>query len=673
MTEPLEGSVTTLPGTATEFAPPNIDLRPSPAPSRIHGLDETVDRGAEFLLSLQAPDGYWWAELESNATMAAEHLMLEHFLGIADPIRWTKLCRYLLQLQNANGSWSVYYEGPGDVSFTTEAYFALKLAGTDPNRPEMVRAREFILSHGGIGATRVFTKLWLSLFGQFDWDAMPAMPPEAILFPNSSPFNIYEFASWARATIVAILVVWAHKPVVAVPADRGVDELYLDPEHRRHIPFKRDRNPLTWRNFFIAADKGLKLHERSPWKPLRKRALATCETWIVEHQEADGSWGGIQPPWVYSLIALRCQGYGPDHPLMAKGIRGLLTDFGLWGDGTFGVQPCLSPVWDTALALTGLREAGIPADDARLRRAGQWLLGNENRSPGDWCVKVKDTEPGGWAFEFHNTLNPDTDDTAEVLIALRLLDLDGTTVDAVDRATSWLLAMQSKNGGWGSFDKDNTKQFITNIPFADFGATLDPPTEDVSAHVLEWLLLDGAPVDETPIRRGIRYLERTQEPDGSWWGRWGVNYIYGLGAVVPVLVAAGEDPQGPSIRKAVQWLEAHQNPDGGWGESCRSYDDPATRGQGPSTPSQTAWALLALLAAGELMSNATERGVRFLIARQERDGSWDEPEFTGTGFPRDFMLNYHLYRQYWPLWALGRYRRLLAGTAIHLPGSDPWQ
>ncbi len=638
----------------------------------ILGLDETVERGAAFLLSLQAADGYWWAELEANVTMAAEHLLLDHFLGIADANRWAQLTRYLWKQQTADGSWAVYYNGPGDVSVTVEAYFALKLAGVDPNDPRMARARDFILAHGGIGATRIFTKLWLALFGQFDWDALPAMPPEAVLLPHRFPLNIYEFASWARGTIVAILVVWAHKPIVAIPAERGIDELYLHPEHRRHIRFRRGRNPVGWRNFFLLTDRLLKIHERSPWKPLRKRSLAAAERWLVAHQEADGSWGGIQPPWVYSLIALKCQGYSNDHPVMARGIHGLLNDFALRQDGTFTVQPCLSPIWDTALAITGLREAGIPADDPALTQAGRWLLEKEIRTPGDWCVKAPGVEPGGWAFEFANDLYPDTDDTAEVLIALRLLNLDGLGAEATDRARSWLLAMQSRNGGWGSFDKDNTRSFVSNIPFADFGATLDRPTEDVTAHVLEWLLLDGAPPANRAVAAGLRYLHRTQEPDGSWWGRWGVNYIYGLGAALPALAAAGEDPASAPFRKAVRWVVKHQNPDGGWGESCASYEHPATRGIGPSTPSQTAWAVLTLLAAGEVDHVATERGIRYLVATQERDGSWDEPEFTGTGFPRDFMLNYHLYRQYWPLWALGRYRRMRAGTPIHTTESDPW-
>jgi len=660
------------PARRSPVAPGLGHAAPQTARPPIVDLDEALGKGSDYLLSLQYAGGYWSAELESNVTMASEYLFLEHFLGIADAARWTKICRYILRRQNADGSWSTYHDGPGDVSITTEAYFALKLAGIDPKTPEMTRARDFVRANGGAGKARIFTKLWLSLFGQFEWEAFPAMPPEAILLPDRSPFNIYEFASWARATIVAILVVWAYKPVVAIPAERGVEELFLDPEERRQIEFPRDPKRLSWKNVFLGIDRALKVHERSPWKPLRKRALAACERWIVAHQESDGSWGGIQPPWVYSLIALKCRGYANDHPVMAKGIHGLVNDFGLYRDGTFTVQPCLSPIWDTALAVTGLREAGVPADDPRLVRAAEWMLSKECRSPGDWCVKVKDTEPGGWAFEFANDLYPDTDDTAEVLIALRLVQAGRDWEDTKERANRWLLAMQSRNGGWGAFDKDNTRKFVSSIPFADFGATLDPPTEDVTAHVLEWLLLDGASPRDPAVLPGLRYLYDTQEPDGSWWGRWGVNYIYGLGAVIPALAAAGEDLESDRMLRAVKWLEDHQNADGGWGETCRSYDDPATRGVGPSTPSQTAWAVLALLGAGEAASVSVERGIRYLVSTQRRDGSWDEPEFTGTGFPRDFMLNYHLYRQYWPLWALGRYRRLRDGTTVHQPGDNPW-
>ena len=648
------------------ISPSAGDTRVDPA-----ALDVCLDAAVAHMARIQHADGYWWGELEANATMAAEHLMLEHVLGIGDPQRWQRIARYLREHQSADGSWPVYYGGPGDVSVTTEAYFALKLSGADANTPEMLRARDFVLAQGGVAETRIFTKLWLALFGQFDWEALPAMPPEAILLPDRFPLNIYEFASWARATIVGILVVSAQKPVVAIDATARVDELYRTPEDRSRVRFTRTRQPLSWRNAFLAIDKLLRAHERSPWKPLRSRALRACERWILDHQEADGSWGGIQPPWVYSLIALKCLGYGNDHPVMAKGIRGLLQNFAIDDGDTFTVQPCVSPVWDTALAITGMREAGVAANDEMLTRAGRWIVRNEIRAQGDWCVKVKGVRPGGWAFEFANDKYPDTDDTAEVLIALRLLDLGDHTDAATARAIDWLRAMQSRNGGWGAFDIDNTKQFVTQIPFADFGATLDPPTEDVTAHIVEALALEGESSETKTMRRALDYLWSTQERDGSWFGRWGVNYIYGLGAVVPALIAAGEDPQQPRVRRAARWLEQHQNADGGWGETCASYDDPSLRGRGPSTASQTAWALLALLAADGAETPAVRRGVRYLTETQADDGQWDEAEFTGTGFPRDFMLKYHLYRNYWPMWALGRYRRTLAGTTLHLPGSDP--
>jgi squalene-hopene/tetraprenyl-beta-curcumene cyclase len=648
-----------------------FEIAPAPTPTADVDLARGIARAVDHLLSLQFPDGYWWGELEANVTMAAEHLLLEHFLGIGDDRRWRKISAYLLERQLPDGSWPIYFGGSGDVSITTEAYFALKLAGADPSSPQMAGAREFVRSHGGIGATRIFTKLWLALFGQFEWNAFPAMPPEAILLPTRFPLNVYAFASWARATIVPILVVWAHRPVVPLPDGAGVSELYVDPRDGVRIRYKRDPSPVSWRNAFRALDRLLRLHERAPWKPLRARALAACERWIIDHQEADGSWGGIQPPWVYSLIALRCLGYANDHPVMARGIRGLVTSFAIETETTWTVQPCLSPVWDTALAVIGLREAGVAADHPALRRSGEWLLEREVRSRGDWCVNVKGVEPGGWAFEFANEKYPDTDDTAEVLMALRLLDLGDRERDAVRRAERWLRAMQSRNGGWGAFDRDNTRAFVTKIPFADFGATTDPPSEDATAHIVEMFALSGAASDRPMTRQAIDYLLRAQERDGSWFGRWGVSYTYGLGAVLPALAAAGVDPRGLRIRRAARWLVERQNGDGGWGEACASYESASLRGRGASTASQTSWALLALMAAGEERSAAVRRGIAYLLTTQRREGGWDEPEFTGTGFPRDFMLNYHLYRDYWPLWALGRYRRLLSGRPVHLPGTDP--
>ncbi len=644
-----------------------------PRDGLLEALDRTLERAAERMLQLQSPDGYWWAELESNVTMVSEHLLLERFLGMHDAGRWRKIVRYLLDHQSEDGSWPIYYGGPGDLNATIEAYFALKVAGQDPDSPPMRRAREWVLERGGIRRARVFTKLWLALFDQYDWDALPAMPPELILLPPGFPFNIYEFSSWARATIVPILVVWHYRPTARLRPEEAVPELYVDPRDRRRARYAPAERALSWRNFFLVADRVLHWWERTPLKPLRERALAECERWIVAHQEADGSWGGIQPPWVYSIIALRCRGYDLTHPVLERAIRGLLVDFALEDERWFTVQPCVSPVWDTALMITGLREAGVPADHPALRRAANWLLEREIRFRGDWAVKVPDVEPSGWAFEFHNDWYPDTDDTAEVLIALRLVNSGRDIGEVQERATRWLRAMQSRNGGWGAFDKDNTRRIVTELPFCDFGEVLDPPSEDVTAHIVEWLALRGARRTDPAMRRALRYLYRMQQPDGSWFGRWGVNYVYGLGAVLPALAAVGEDMRSPAVQKAVHWLVSHQNADGGWGESCASYDDPALAGVGPSTASQTAWALLALLAAGQAESEAVRRGVRYLVETQAENGEWEEPYFTGTGFPCDFMLKYHYYRLYWPLWALGRYRRTLQGRNIHLPGCDPWQ
>lgn len=657
-------------GIASPPAPPSVDAIDPAA------LDTCLGRAVAHMGSIQHPDGYWWGELESNATMAAEHVMLERILGIADGARTAKIAAYLRGLQSDDGSWPVYHGGPGDVSITTEAYFALKLCGEDPSAQHMQNAREWVLAHGGIAKTRVFTKLWLSLFGQFDWAALPCMPPEAILFPAWFPFNIYEFASWARATMVPILVVWARRPVTQIAPHEGVAELHDAPGNGARAA--RGDGLLSWRSFFRVADGALRWHERRGWSPLRGRALRACERWILEHQEADGSWGGIQPPWVYSLIALKSLGYGNDHPVMAAGIAGLLESFALETGTTWTVQPCVSPVWDTALAVTGLREAGVALGDDSMRLARAWLLRNEIRAGGDWCVKVRGVEPGGWAFEFANNAYPDTDDTAEVLIALRLLGEQASTSeavggrggDAVARAITWLRAMQSSNGGWGAFDRDNTRRFVTQIPFADFGATLDPPSEDVTAHIVEAMALLGVGADDPMMARAIGYLWRTQEDDGAWWGRWGVNYVYGTGAVVPALVAAGVPASDARIQRAAAWLRAHQNADGGWGETCASYDDASLRGRGASTASQTAWALLGLLAADGPDTDAVARGVRYLMATQAADGQWEEAAFTGTGFPRDFMLKYHLYRNYWPLWALGRYRRMRDGAPVHLPATD---
>ena len=658
-----------------------VDLR--------HAVEETVGRAQGYLLSQQDPEGYWWAELESNPTMEAEYLMLTHFLDVADQDRWRKLSNYILSRQREDGSWGQYFGSPGDLSTSVECYFALKLAGTSAESPEMVRAREFILSKGGVPQVRIFTKIWLSMFGQWEWKGTPAMPVEMMFLPSWFPFNLYEFSSWARATIVPMLIILTEKPVRPIPDSARIDELFPAPRNRTDYSLPRPDSLLGWRGFFYVADKVLRLYERWPVKPGRGIAMRRAVRWILAHQEADGSWAGIQPPWVYSLIALRHMGYPMDHPVMKKGIHGF-EGFAIEEGDTWRVQACISPVWDTCLVTIALLDSGVAPDDPVIQRAARWLVKEQILTGGDWQVKNKKALPGGWAFEFANDIYPDLDDVSEVIMALHGARQEGDDerrrTQAIKLGSDWLLSMQSANGGWAAFDKDNTKRYITKIPFSDFGEALDPPSVDVTAHVVEMMGKLGYDRDLPAVQRAYRYIREEQEPDGAWFGRWGVNYIYGTGAVLPALRAIGEDMTQEYVTRALDWVVDHQNPDGGWGESCGSYVDPSLRGRGTSTASQTAWALLALLAGlgNEASAHpAAMEGVRYLSTTQQEDGSWDEPCFTGTGFPgygvgqrlkelpgpgeegyqgldmpAGFMINYHMYRNLWPLTALGRYLTL---------------
>ncbi|MEE9285702.1 MAG: squalene--hopene cyclase [Dehalococcoidia bacterium] len=628
-------------------------------------LGQAVERSRSFLLDLQSSGGYWSGELEANCSIQAEYLLMTHFLGIADKERWRKVVNYLKAHQLPDGGWPVWYGGPGDLSIAVESYFAMKLAGVDPNDPSMARAREFIFSNGGVANTRVFTKLWLALFGQWDWRQMPIFPAEVIMLPQWFPFNVYEFASWARGTIVSCMVLLNTRPVCPVPDSARIDELFPPGGNGAISTNVKNGRALGWHGFFQTANRVLRVLEASPVKPLRRAALRKAERWILERQEADGSWAGIQPPWVYSLMALKSLGYSMDHPVMRKGVQGF-QGFARETEDAFWIDPCVSPVWDTCLAMLALQDSGLPPTHPALADGTEWLLDQQVLDHrGDWQVKRPKLRPGGWAFEFANKSYPDTDDSAMVLIALYKMGRrdDPRMRRALDRGLEWLVGMQSKGGGWGSFDADNTRAWVGEIPFCDFGAVLDPPTEDVTAHAVELLGRMGYDTSYRPAAQGLKFLKAHQESDGSWWGRWGVNYIYGLGSVMPALKWMGEDLGQPYIRKAVAWLEAHQNADGGWGESCESYRDPSLRGRGPSTASQTAWALIALVAAGEAGSEATRKGVEYLLSTQQDFGSWDEPQFTGTGFPGDFMINYHLYRHYWPLMALGQYRMAIQGGA----------
>jgi squalene-hopene/tetraprenyl-beta-curcumene cyclase len=635
----------------------------APGVQALDSVEQAIGRTQDYFMRTQHPDGYWLGELETNVCIAAEYLLLTHFLAARDDLRWRKIANYLRRQQRPDGTWAIYYGGPPDLNATVEAYFALKLAGVSADEPAMRKAREFVLSAGGIPRVRVFTKIWLALFGQWDWRGVPALPPELMFLPHWFPLNIYDFASWARATIVPMLIILTERPVCTVPERARIDELYPAPRDEIDYSPPRPKNALSWRGFFWAADGLLRRYDAVALNPLRKAAYRDAERWIVSHQEADGSWGGIQPPWVYSLIALKLRGHSLDHPVMQKGLAGFDGVWAVEDEEIFNPQACLSPVWDTALSMIALLDSGLEPEHPALVQAGRWLLREQVLTGGDWQVRAKGVAPGGWSFEFENDIYPDTDDTAEVLIALSRTDLPESKRKeaAIERGVRWLMGMQSANGGWGAFDKDNTGRIVNEIPFCDFGEVIDPPSEDVTAHVVEALSMLGNR-DTVGVRRGVEYLRREQRRDGSWFGRWGVNHLYATSGVLPALESAGEDMSRPYVKRAARWLMDHQNADGGWGESCASYGDSSKIGRGPSTASQTAWALMGLLAAARGRDrDAIEHGVRYLVETQEEDGQWEEPEFTGTGFPGDFYIKYHLYGNYFPLMALGRYRALLDG------------
>ena len=661
---------------------------------------QAISRTQRFFRDSQTPEGYWCGELESNSTMEAEYLMLCFFLDRLDQERINKVANHILSRQRDDGSWGQYYEAPGDLSTSVECYFALKLAGYTAHSKPLQKAREFILSRGGVPKVRVFTKIWLALFGQWEWEGTPNMPPEMIFLPSWLPFNIYRFSSWARATIVPMMIILTRQPYRPVSGEKGVDELY--PVDRSQVDYSlpKPTEGWGWAKALHQLDRIIGLYRRFPVHPFRGMAERRIVDWVLNHQEVDGCWGGIQPPWVYSLIALHDLGFTAEHPAMEQGFAGFEA-FAIEDDETCTVQACMSPVWDTCLAQIALLDSGVANDDPMVQRSTRWLMEQQITNGGDWQVNTKNVQPGGWAFEFHNDNYPDIDDVSEVIIALnagRLAPHEDTERDnAIELGVAWLSAMQSKNGGWAAFDKDNNAKYITKLPFSDFGESLDPPSADVTAHIIEMFGKLGYQRNSPVVRRGYDYLLAEQEEDGSWFGRWGVNYIYGIGAALPALAAIGEDMSQEYVRRGVDWLMACQNDDGGWGESCGSYVDPDLRGVGSSTASQTAWALLALLAAGDGDSDQVHGGVNYLVKSQKDDGSWDEPYFTGTGFPgygvgekpenlpkhgesrhqglempAGFMINYHLYRNYWPLSALGRYASYTKAASLgELPDNIP--
>jgi squalene-hopene/tetraprenyl-beta-curcumene cyclase len=583
--------------------------------------DRTIEAGVERLLELQDAEGWWVGELESNATMIAEHLFWLHALGLRDPATDRKLANELLARRRDDGTWSNWWEGPPELSTTIESYVALKMVGADAGE----ETRAYISREGGVERARVFTKCFLALLDAWPWQNIPTVPVELILLPPSAPLSVYNFACWARQTVVPLSVVQALRPV----RSSGVD---LNEIGARHGASRPPRAPSS----------------------LRRRAIAAAEQWVRERQEADGSWGGIQPPWVWSILMLAALGRDFDDPCLRRAVEGWSGFLVEEGD-RLRPEACQSPVWDTALAVLALRACGLAADHPRLVRTGDWLLGEEVTATGDWVVRRPGVAPGGWAFEFENDGYPDIDDAAVVCLALREL---GMGEEAVKRGLAWIAGMQSENGGWGAFDADNTSTWLYKIPFCDFGAVIDPPSEDVSAHALEALAQESG--YDGVVRRGLHYLLGSQQRDGSWWGRWGVNHLYGTAAAVPALRACGLALDHPALERAAAWLDSVQAPDGGFGEDIRSYHEAGWRGRGVPTASQTAWALVAYVGAGKANERPARRAAEYLCATQLENGDWQEQHYTGTGFPTDFMIRYHLYRLHFPLMALGRFRQAVS-------------
>ncbi len=640
-------------------------------------VEKAILNSREYLLSRQHPEGYWCGELEADAMLEADYIFLHTLLESGDPARLQRAMAEIWRYQNEDGSWSIYPGGPGNLSLSVKCYFSAKLLGIGPDDPRMVKCRGWVLEHGGVIECNTFTKMYLCALGQYDYDAVPAIPPEIVLFPRWFYFNIYEISSWSRSILVPLAIIYAKKPFKKIAPEQGIDELFVGGRANSILRLRMDRKRLlSWRNFFLVVDRVFHLAEAVHIRPLRKHALKRAEKWMLDRLEMTDGLGAIYPAMLNAILALRCLGYSEDDPQVIRA-RDEFEKLGIeqpptaqMPEPTFRMQPAVSPVWDTAQAVYALGEAGVPRDDPRMVKAADWLLAKEVRHKGDWAEKVRDTEPGGWYFEFNNEFYPDTDDTAQVLLALNKVDnpRERYQHQVTERAIEWEFAMQCRNGGWGSFDKDNTKMIFQYIPFADHNAMLDPPTVDITGRMLEMLASYGFTRNDKRVQKALEFILSEQEPDGSWFGRWGVNYIYGTFLVLRGLEAIGVDQHEPQVQQAAEWIRMVQNPDGGWGETCGSYEDPDTRGIGPSTPSQTAWAILGLLAAGDDRSDSIAKGIRWLLNRQQRDGSWDESMgegpsrqgiITGTGFPKVFYLAYTMYRQYFPLLALTTYKRAM--------------
>ena len=651
----------------------------------LHGqVARAIEGASKWLLDAQHADGFWCGELEGDTILESEYILLLAWLGRHETPEAHKAARYILSKQLPEGGWAVYPGGKLEISASVKAYFALKLTGHSIGAEHMQRARRAILGQGGADAVNSFTRYYLALLGQISYEQCPAVPPEFLLLPSWFPVNLYSISSWSRTILVPLSILSSYRPVTSLDARLGIRELFLQSPDRwpplRCPGLKGGTGPLSWDRFFRLVDTAWKFCQRRNVLPLRRRAIDVASRWMIDRFEGSDGLGAIFPPIIWSIVALKCLGYDDESAEVHychEQLRSLMIE----EDDTLRLQPCKSPVWDTAIALRALLAADSTCGEPvrqRVRRAVEWLLDKQIRHAGDWSGQVK-AEPGGWCFEHANDFYPDLDDTSMVAMALaeqfvaasdeaptdeaaHTSQLLSRSTKAIALAERWMLAFQNRDGGWGAFDRDNDAEFLCYVPFADHNAMIDPSTPDLTARVLESLGRLGRRVGDLAVDRAVKYLRSSQEADGSWFGRWGVNYIYGSWQVLTGLAAVGVPSDDPLMVAGAEWLLAQQQPGGGWGESCDTYADPALRGQGAQTASQTAWAVLGLLAAGRHNDPATRRGIRWLVAQQIEDGSWEENEFTGTGFPMVFYLRYHLYRIYFPLLALARWRKAILGT-----------
>ncbi|MCL1475064.1 squalene--hopene cyclase [Argonema antarcticum] len=630
--------------------------------TNVSSVEAAIAASQNYLLSIQYPDGYWWVELESNVTMMAEVVLLHKVWGTDKTRPLHKAETYLRREQRSHGGWELFYGDGGNLSTSVEAYMALRLLGVPSSDRAMKKARDFILERGGISKTRIFTKLHLALIGCYSWRGIPSIPPWIMLLPESFPFTIYEMSSWARSSTVPLLIVFDRKPVFITDPGITLDELYA--EGAGNVKFELPRSS-DWTDLFVILDDAFKLAENLNLVPFRQEGLKAAEKWVLERQEETGDWGGIIPAMLNSLLALRCLDYDVADPIVERGLQAL-DRFAIETEDTYRMQPCVSPVWDTALVMRSLVDSGMTPNHSALVRGGEWLLDKQILDYGDWAVKNKQGKPGAWAFEFVNRFYPDVDDSAVVVMALNGVQLPNEKLKnaAIARTVAWIATMQCQAGGWAAFDLNNNADWLNLLPYADLKAMIDPNTADVTARVLEMVGSGNLSIDDRSLTRALDYLKNEQEPEGCWFGRWGVNYIYGTSGVLAALSLVAPQSHANNIDRGAAWLVSCQNPDGGWGETCFSYDNPALKGQGNSTASQTAWAIIGLMAAGEATGkfekDAIDRGINYLLATQQSDGTWDESYFTGTGFPGHFYLKYHLYQQHFPLTALGRYQAIFS-------------